>query len=154
MARLILDFLQNRRSHAPVKMADPGPDEAELNQILACAMSAPDHGALGPQRFMVIRGLAAKEALGRLFVEGLLARHPAAAVLERRKEYERALHGGVVVVVVAHLARDHPKIPETEQLLSVAMGAEHLLLAAEALGYGVMLVFGRAQPCVPSSDKA
>ena len=58
--RLPLHALTSRRS---VKfLRAPAPKQDELEQILQAAMSAPDHGALRPWRFVLIRG----EAIGKL----------------------------------------------------------------------------------------
>ena len=55
-----LHAITSRRS---VKfLRGPAPKPAELEQILQAAMSAPDHGALRPWRFVVIQG----EAIGKL----------------------------------------------------------------------------------------
>src|SRR5690606_24194586 len=55
-----IEALTTRRSVKFLRAPAPRPDE--LEQILRTAVCAPDHGALRPWRFAMIRG----EAIGRL----------------------------------------------------------------------------------------
>ena len=45
-------LLQSRRSARPRDLVAPGPDAAELREILGLAMRVPDHGKLHPWRFV------------------------------------------------------------------------------------------------------
>lgn len=49
-----LSVLMTRQSHWP--LAEPAPDDSQLQQIFDAALRAPDHGALRPWRFVLIRG--------------------------------------------------------------------------------------------------
>lgn len=53
-----INYLLNRNSMKMVTA--PAPSDEELALILQTAMSAPDHGALRPWRFKIIRGEAIK----------------------------------------------------------------------------------------------
>ena len=53
-----LEAVLTRQSVAPAFLAEPAPDDAALERILAAGASAPDHGRLRPWRFIVIRGAA------------------------------------------------------------------------------------------------
>ena len=42
------------------------------------------------------------------------------------------------LIVVGCAVREHPKVPEIEQIVAAGAAAENLFLAAHDLGYGVM----------------
>ena len=46
----ILSLLKTRRSGRPRDLAEPGPSEAQLNEILSIASRVPDHGKLARWR--------------------------------------------------------------------------------------------------------
>ncbi|MGB3741915.1 MAG: nitroreductase family protein, partial [Castellaniella sp.] len=50
----MLDTLLSRQSVKFVQA--PGPDAAQLDQIMRAAMRAPDHGAVRPWRFSLVQG--------------------------------------------------------------------------------------------------
>ena len=56
-------------------------------------------------------------------------------MLER--EQHKALRAPVVIVVVARI-KSGDKIPDVEQIVSAGAAAEHIMLAAQALGFGAM----------------
>ena len=49
-----LSLLATRRSGKPRDLVAPGPDDAQLCQILEIAARTPDHGKLAPWRFVVV----------------------------------------------------------------------------------------------------
>ena len=60
-----LALLRTRRSGRPRDLVAPGPAAGELEQILAAAMRAPDHGKLHPWRFVHV-ARDRREALAEL----------------------------------------------------------------------------------------
>src|SRR3954454_8056329 len=50
-----LSLLRTRRSGRPRDLVEPGPDAAQLRDILAVAARTPDHGKLAPWRFVHVR---------------------------------------------------------------------------------------------------
>ena len=136
-----LTVLMSRHSVAPAFLAEPAPDDAALERILAAGAAAPDHGRLRPWRFIVIRG-AARARLGDVFAEALQRRTPDAPEAALAQERERPLRAPLLIAVVAKVARDHPKIPEIEQILSTGAAVQNILLAAHALGYGAKWLTG------------
>lgn len=133
--------LTTRHSTAPAFLSDPGPDEQALSNILQAGASAPDHGRLRPWRFIVVRGNA-RRRLGEVFAEALRRRDPNATEQAIEQEINRPLRGPLVIVVVARLVPDHPKIPEVEQIVSAGAAAQNILLAAHAEGFGAKLLTG------------
>ncbi len=136
-----MELLLNRTSIAPRLHQEPAPSDAELGQILAAACRAPDHGRLRPWRFIVIRG-EARARLGEVFAAALQARAPEGCEAAIETELARPLRSPLLVCVAAKVQSDLAKVPEIEQVLSAGAAAHTMLLAAQALGYGAMLLTG------------
>lgn len=128
-----IEAILSRTTVPPVKMGLPGPDPQQLERILSAGAAAPDHGRLVPFRFLVVEG-DARGALGELFVRPLLQRGDVSAE-EIDKQRTAPLRAPVIVVVIAKVQPDHPKIPAVEQLASAACAAQNVLLAAHAMGF-------------------
>jgi len=128
-----LALLALRRSSKAMHLAEPAPSSAELDALIGLAARVPDHGKLGPWRFVVFEGEArarAGEALATVIAgdEG---------VDQARLDHTRALlTRAPACVMVVSTAAPHKKIPEWEQQLSSGAACFALLLAAHALGYG------------------
>jgi nitroreductase len=121
-------------------LADPGPDDGQLRKIFEAAVRAPDHGALRPWRFFVVRGDARKR-LSDLFAEAARRRDPQANEGQIEKEREKPLRAPMTIAVVARTVAGH-KIPEGEQVLATAAAAMNILNAVHALGFGAKWITG------------
>lgn len=129
-----IDLLLSRRSGSAKAMTGPGPDERQLQQILAVAGRTPDHGKLFPWRFIVIAG-EARTRFGEMLAECLKEAEPAAASEERlAMERGRFLRAPTIVAVVSRVREQIP-IPVWEQTLSAGAACQNMLLAAHALGF-------------------
>lgn len=138
-----LDILDQRRSVPSRQLGEPGPDAAELQDLLTAAIRVPDHGKLVPFRLLLVRG-EARAKLGAALA-GIHARNePDAAPAALQKDRERYSFAPLIVAVIARLEANHPKVPEQEQLLSAGCVAYNLLLGAQALGYGAQWLTGWA----------
>lgn len=129
-----LDFLLRRRSHPSITMAEPGPGESELTEILTAAARVPDHGKLAPWRFIVYRAEQGVHVGKRLLA---IAEAQAGQPLDearREQELTRFTRAPLVVGVVSRAAV-HPKIPVWEQELSAGAACMNLVNAAAASGY-------------------
>ncbi len=129
-----LDALINRVS-IPLLEA-PGPSEAQLEQMFRAALRAPDHGGIHPWRFLVIEG-EGLDRLGELFLASARAKDPELAQ-ERCDKLLKAPRRAPMVVVVIATTREHPKVPQVEQLISAGCAANNIVTAAHALGVGAM----------------
>ncbi|MCV0429403.1 MAG: nitroreductase [Roseibium sp.] len=114
-------------------MSEPGPDEAQIADILTIAARVPDHGKLAPWRFILYR-----KGQGQKIGEKLAALHenkngPLDAD-QRQKELTRFTRSPLVVGVVSTAAK-HPKIPVWEQQLSAGAVCMNLVTAAAASGF-------------------
>ena len=127
-----LNVLMTRQSHWP--LAEPAPDDSQLQQIFDAALRAPDHGALRPWRFVLIRG-DARLKLGELLVDLASARAPGEPRSAHEHRGRRALAAPVVIALVVSLTRE-TKVPELEQVLCVGAAAMNMLNAIHALGFG------------------
>ena len=129
----LLAFLKSRKSASAKAMGGPGPDAAQLQDILSIAVRVPDHGKLNPWRFVVFEG-EARAGVGELFAKRFAELHPdypADGVNFQKTLFTRA----PVVVAVVSTATEHVKIPAWEQLMSSAAVCFNLVLAAQAHGF-------------------
>jgi nitroreductase len=76
-----LALLSTRRSGKPRDLVAPGPDQAQLDQILEIAARTPDHGKLAPWRFVVVPS-DRRDTLSELIVTAYRAERPQASRLE------------------------------------------------------------------------
>jgi nitroreductase len=118
------------------RLVEPAPDAQQRELLFRAALRAPDHGQMHPWRFLTVEG-EARERLGQLFVDTLLARDPAASQVALDKARSMPLRAPLLVVVIARL-REHPKVPPQEQLLAAGCAAHGIVLAAHAQGLGAM----------------
>ncbi|OMH38170.1 nitroreductase family protein [Motiliproteus sp. MSK22-1] len=129
-----LELLLNRVS-TPV-LADPAPNDQQLDVIYRAALRAPDHGALRPWRFLTVKG-AAREQLGQVFQQAGIKDNPDLEEAKFNKLGKMAMRAPLVVVVIARLS-EHPKVPALEQQVSAGAAAQNMILAAFAQGIGAM----------------
>lgn len=137
-----MQALIDRKSTPPRLMGDVGPSDADIQDILKAAMTAPDHGAVRPWRFVVIQG-EDRARLGAVFAEALKARDPEASEEAVAKETARPLRAPVLIAILARVVHDRPNVPPVEQIVATACAAQNMLLAAEAKGFGGMLLTGK-----------
>lgn len=137
----LIDLIASRQSTKAVDLAEPAPDDSELERLLAAAVSAPDHGALRPWRFLAIRG-PARERLSDVFEAALRARDPMTCEEDVAALRGKPLRSPLIVAVGAEITENHPKVPPEEQVIAAACATQNLLLAAHAAGWGAVLLTG------------
>lgn len=135
-----IDLLLTRES--ALKLAAPGPSQAELDTIFRAAVRAPDHGRLRPWRFIVI-DTEHRAAFGALMAQSLLRRMPDASDDMVQREHAKAMRAPTIVVTAAKVQKGHKIVP-FEQIGSAAAATQTILLAANALGYGAVWKTGDA----------
>jgi nitroreductase len=124
-----LALLARRRSASAPVLTGPAPSSEELKVLLRLAARVPDHGKLGPWRFVILEGQAKADyaaALGPLAAEQP-SPEKALATLAKLK------NPPLTVVVVSRTVEG--AIPEWEQLLSAGAVCMTMLIAADAMGY-------------------
>ena len=132
-------------------LAEPAPDDDEILTLLETAMRAPDHGALRPWRFLVIRD-GRRHDLGDIFAAALAKREPDCSPDEIEKARGKATRAPLVLAVWAEIVENIPKVPPIEQVVATAAAVQNLLNALHARGYNAIQVTGA--PCYDENVKA
>lgn len=130
----MLELLLKRRSVSAKDMHAPGPSPEQLQQLLKAAHRVPDHGKLGPWRFVVFEGNA-RAQFGQKLAAIFHKDNPDAS--DKLLNFQAdLLNRAPLVIAVISTAAPHIKIPEWEQVLSAGAACQNLLVAAHAMGYG------------------
>lgn len=136
----VLDFLLNRRSRPAKTLTGPVPSDDEIRTLLRAAARVPDHGKLGPWRFIVLR----RGALQRL-AKAVVARGEALGIApEAVEKMRRQFADADLAIAVIASPKPSDKVPEVEQILSAGAAALSLLNAALASGWGANWLTGWA----------
>lgn len=128
-----LSLLTTRRSGKPRDLIAPGPDHAQLVEMIRIAGRTPDHGKLAPWRFVIV-GDDRRDALAALLVDAYRAERPAAgrAEIEAMEQFARQ---APALVVALSSPRPESHIPLWEQELSAGAACMNLLHAVHASGF-------------------
>lgn len=125
--------LAQRRSVKAMDICEPGPEPDDLQMILNIGARVPDHGKLGPWRFVCFQDDARIE-FGNILAERYKTLNPEARTQNIVAERNRFMRAPVVICVIADV-KPHVKIPEWEQQLSVGAVCQNILVAASLAGY-------------------
>lgn len=128
-----LSLLRTRRSGKPRDLIAPGPDEAQIMEMIAIAGRTPDHGKLFPWRFVAIRP-EDRATLAVELVRILAAEKEDCGPRDLEAAEQFALQAPALVVVLSRPVVPH-KIPVWEQELSAGAACMNLLHAAHAMGF-------------------
>jgi nitroreductase len=132
--------LRSRRSVPALQLCEPGPSSEQIERAIDAALRVPDHGALKPWRFVLIRG-EARTSLAALFVRRMLERDPVTPPGKLEKARRMPLCAPLVIAAAARIVTPH-KVPEVEQLLAGGAGIMNLLNVFHAQGYGAIWLTG------------
>jgi nitroreductase len=125
-----LALLATRRSSSAQTLRAPGPDAAQLDDLLRLGARVPDHGKMSPWRFVIMQGAAKAALVERLRALAATQPNPGKAEAALLKLSEPP-----VTVMVVSAPREGGK-PVWEQELSAGAVCMTLLIAAEAMGFG------------------
>lgn len=128
----VIDALLTRRSVTAKDMIAPGPNRDQLDVILKAGHRVPDHGKIGPWRFVVFEGDARArfgDALAKIFA----SKNTDASEKLLAFEADRFNRAPCVIAVIA--APIEHKVPEWEQVLSAGAACMNMLHAAHAQGF-------------------
>lgn len=145
-----MECLLGRQSTPAGLLVEPAPSDDEIANLLQTAMRAPDHGALRPWRFLIIREDRRRD-LGDIFATALARREPGAVPEEIEKARGKPMRAPLVLAVWADIVENHPKVPPIEQVVSTGAAAQNLLNALHACGYHAIWVTGA--PCYDENVK-
>jgi nitroreductase len=137
----MISLLQERVSYPANALAEPAPNTEQLNEILKCAVSAPDHARMTPWEFIVIQG-DARVTLGQVFARATQLREPDVSDKKLESIAQKPLRSPMIIVIIAKVTPNHPKTPVIEQLLSAGAAAQQMSLGANALGFGATWLSG------------
>lgn len=154
-------LIHSRQNVSPRRLDEPGPSAQQLQDILATAAAAPDHGQLLPWRFVIVPQTQ-RQRLAEVFGRALVDRDPAANSEQIDKAREKAYRAPFLMLVVASLrdpdaqagqplgrGQRHPastdaEVNDAERLVSLGCAIQNILLAAHAAGWGTGLTSGQA----------
>jgi nitroreductase len=128
------DAIRSRRSIKPDKMKPDPVDRAALERIFEAARWAPTHGMTEPWRFIVFEGDARKQ-LANAVIETMAKDGEVIAENDARRE--KAIKNFTtppIVVAIVCQASTNPKIVEHEEVISTAIAAHNMMLAAREMG--------------------
>jgi nitroreductase len=133
----IIDALRTRRAVYPEVFTEEAISQQELKDLLALANFAPTHRLTEPWRFKVLAG-EKKIAAGKLLADIYKNQTAAADFKERKyeKKIKRARKSAYLVAIC--MQRDaEERVPEWEEIASVAMAVQNIWLAGYAQGIGM-----------------
>ncbi|MDD7910120.1 nitroreductase [Pseudovibrio exalbescens] len=139
----LIELLESRVSASLKAMDGSGPSDEEVEQLIAAAATAPDHGRLTPYRFMKV-SMEGRRRLGDLFEAAQKERnlHASPETLERARQ--KAYRGPCLLVLIGCIRSElETGIPEDEQLVTAGAALQNLLVAATAMGYASRVTSGR-----------
>lgn len=127
-------FLSRRRSNMAKMMDGPGPDAAQLSEILRIAARVPDHRKLEPWRFIVFEGKARSD-VGQMIASVFAAQNPDLPLDKILFESARLMRAPTVVAVISSPKDCIRGTPVWEQHMSAGAVCHTLLLAAQSMGF-------------------
>lgn len=130
----LLDIITTRRSVSVKDMDAPGPTQEQLQVLLHAAHRVPDHGKLGPWRFVIFQS-DARQDFGRQLAEIYGEENPDATDKLLQFQTDLLTRAPLVIAVIS-TAGPHVKVPEWEQILSAGAACQNILLAAHTMGFG------------------
>lgn len=151
------ELIHSRQNVSPKRLVEPGPSPTELNDFLATAGAAPDHGMLMPWRFVVVPP-AKRAALAEVFARALRERDALATTEQIDAAREKAYRAPFLMLAIVRLqakpgdalrkpAPDddyEATVCDAERLVSLGCAIQNIILAAHAAGFGSGLTSGQA----------
>ncbi len=113
----------------------PAPNDELIATICACAMAVPDHGALSPWHFTLVKGEKSLAKLSEIFVKAVDAEQGDEA---KRAKAAKMPYRAPLIIVVSTDYKEHPKVPKQEQLVAAGCAVHAMQMSAYTLGYGAM----------------
>lgn len=139
----VLETILGRHSVSPKRMAHPGPNPAQIMQLMAAAAAAPDHGKLQPWRFIEFPSTS-RTALAELFAAALCERLPNADKEAIQRAREKASRAPVLLGLVLRLNRNSDAPHVDDQMVSGGAALQNVLLAVHSMGFGARALSGQA----------
>ena len=141
-------LIHTRQTILPKRLAEPGPDAAQLQAILGAAASAPDHHELLPWRFVLVPA-GARDRLAEVFATARVERDASATPQQVAQAREKAYRSPLLLLAVVRLRDDDAEIAPHERIVSAGCAVQNMLLMAHAQGFGGALTSGKALQSAP-----
>lgn len=138
-----LTLIHTRHHVSPKRVGEPGPDSAQIEQILTAAGAAPDHGRLTPWRIVIIPA-EQRAVLGEAFAEALAERDSTATEVQKQEARSKAFRSPFLALIVARLGQELGATHPQERIISAGCAIQNMLLVAHAMGFGAGLSSGQA----------
>lgn len=117
------------------KLAGEPVSQGVMDQLIQCALRAPDHARLRPSRYISVEG-DDRAQLGEIFLTCIEGWQTLSS--ERQNKYKNMLLRAPTILFCVTRVIYNPKVPREEQLMSTAAGIQSMLIAAKQLGLGAM----------------
>ena len=123
--------IQSRNSIS--SLAEPIPNADQMEQVYQSALRAPDHAWLRPWRFIQVTG-ESRSKLSEAFIKTYKALGQDMTDDLSIKISQAPFRAPMVIILIADI-KDHPKVPEIEQILSTGAAAQNMLITLHDMGY-------------------
>ena len=147
-AGFALTLITSRQNILPRRLAEPGPDAAQINDMFRAAAAAPDHGIVRPWRFVLVPQ-DKRALLAEAFARALQERDATATPEQLDQAREKAFRAPFLVMAIARLGVCEPDIDPLERMVSVGAAIQNFLLCAHSMGFGSSLTSGQAMRSAP-----
>ncbi len=127
-----IDLLLKRSSDPLLTL--PAPEDSALQKILLAGMRVPDHGALKPFHFTVVKQEGLKK-LSDIFVS---AANNMGADQVKLAKTEKMPFRAPLIIIVSTRYTEHEKVPKSEQMITAGCSVHAMQMAAFTLGFGAM----------------
>lgn len=128
-----LELLAKRRSTAVAMLTEPGPDQLEIERLIALSARVPDHRRVAPYRFLTFTD-ESRAAIGNILAEIFRRNQPEASGEQVETERQRFCRSPLVIGVISSPDSEH-KTPVWEQQLTVGAACQNMMIAASAMGF-------------------
>jgi len=127
-----IELLTTRQSNP--NLTTPAPSNDDLHQIIAAGMRVPDHGAIKPWHFTLVKEQGLTK-LGEIFVKARIAENADQLKIDKAKKMP---FRAPLIIIISTQYQQHEKVPQKEQLITAGCCVHAMQMAATALGYGAM----------------
>ena len=128
----VIEFLHTRQSNP--HLTGVAPVQEIIDDILTAGMRVPDHGALTPWHFTVVKeqGL---DKLSKAFKSAVISD---GADDNKIAKAEKMPYRAPLIIVISSRCKQHLKVPRQEQLIAAGCTVHAMQMAALSLGLGAM----------------
>tara|TARA_B110000003_G_scaffold70578_1_gene71968 strand:+ start:579 stop:1136 length:558 start_codon:yes stop_codon:yes gene_type:complete len=134
-----LQAIQTRNSIP--RLEDPAPTAEQMFEVYKGALRAPDHARLRPWKFIEVRG-DSREKLSNAFLETAYSLNKDLGESEIEKLKQAPYRAPMLIILAADI-KNHPKVPQIEQIISMGAAAQNILLGIHAIGYSAVWRTGK-----------